>query len=137
MVARFLLAAAFAALSISAASAAEPPAAKVTVVFDRPIPNIPGKSMKGVVVEYGPGAASPSHTHPKTAFIYATVLEGAFRIKVKGQPEKIYHVGENFVEEPGSVHEVSANASNTEPARLLAVFVLDSDEKTLVTPVKK
>jgi quercetin dioxygenase-like cupin family protein len=93
--------------------------------------------MKGVVVEYGPGAASPSHTHPKTAFIYATVLEGEFRIKVKGQPEKIYHVGENFVEEPGSVHEVSANASDTEPARLLAVFVLDTGEKTLVTPIKK
>jgi quercetin dioxygenase-like cupin family protein len=93
--------------------------------------------MKGVLVEYGPGAASPSHTHPKTAFIYATVLEGSFRIKVKGEPEKIYNVGENFVEEPGSVHEVSANASDTKPARLLAVFVLDSNEKELVTPIKK
>lgn len=137
MVTRYLLAAAFAALSISAASAAEPPAGKVSVVFDRPIPNIPGKSMRGVLVEYGPGAASPSHTHPKTAFIYATVLEGSFRIKVKGEPEKIYNVGENFVEEPGSVHEVSANASETKPARLLAVFVLDSNEKELVTPIKK
>lgn len=137
MFTRYLLAAAFAALSISAASAAEPPAGKVSVVFDRPIPNLPGKSMRGVLVEYGPGAASPSHTHPKTAFIYATVLEGSFRIKVKGEPEKIYNVGENFVEEPGSVHEVSANASDTKPARLLAVFVLDSNEKELVTPIKK
>ncbi|KAB0500530.1 cupin domain-containing protein [Pseudomonas lini] len=137
MFTRYLLAAAFAALSITAASAAEPPAGKVSVVFDRPIPNLPDKSMKGVLVEYGPGAASPSHTHPKTAFIYATVLEGSFRIKVKGEPEKIYNVGENFVEEPGSVHEVSANASDTKPARLLAVFVLDSNEKELVTPIKK
>ena len=133
---RYLLAAAFAALSITA-SADDKPAGKVTVVFDRPIPNIPGKSMKGVVVEYGPGAASPAHTHPKTAFIYATVLEGSFRIKIKDKPEKIYNVGENFVEEPGSVHEVSANASDTQPARLLAVFVLDSDEKVLVTPIGK
>ncbi|MBB3239791.1 quercetin dioxygenase-like cupin family protein [Pseudomonas sp. Tn43] len=137
MVTRNLLAAAVAALSISAASAAEPPPGKVSVVFDRPIPNLSGKSMKGVLVEYGPGAASPSHTHPKTAFIYATVLEGSFRIKIKGEPEKIYNVGENFVEEPGSVHEVSANASDTKPARLLAVFVLDSNEKELVTPIKK
>lgn len=137
MFTRYLLAAAFAVLSINAASAAEPPAGKVSVVFDRPIPNLPGKSMKGVLVEYGPGAASPSHTHPQTAFIYATVLEGSFRIKVKGEPEKIYNVGENFVEEPGSVHEVSANASDTKPARLLAVFVLDSNEKELVTPIKK
>ena len=137
MFSRFVLAAVFAALSVSAVSAAEPPAGKVTVVFDRPIPNIPGKSMKGVVVEYGPGGASPAHTHPQTAVIYATVLEGSFRIKVKGEPEKIYKVGENFVEEPGSVHEVSANASATEPARLLAVFVLDTDQTPLVTPIKK
>jgi quercetin dioxygenase-like cupin family protein len=137
MVTRYLLAAAFAALSISAASAAEPPAGKVTVVFDRPIPNIPGKSMKGVLVEYGPGASSPAHTHPKTAFIYATVLEGAVRIRVNDTPEKIYNVGENFVEEPGSLHQVSANASDTKPARLLAVFVLDTDEKELVTPTGK
>jgi quercetin dioxygenase-like cupin family protein len=139
MVTRLLLAAVFATLSIGAVSvsAAEPPPGKVTVVFDRSIPNIPGKSMKGVVVEYGPGAASPAHTHPKTAFIYATVLEGSFRIKIKGEPEKIYRVGENFVEEPGSVHEVSANASDTEPARLLAVFVVDSGDMPLVTPIKK
>jgi len=137
MVTRLLMAAVFAALSISAASAAEPPPGKVTVVFDRPIPNIPGKSMRGVVVEYGPGAASPAHTHPKTAFIYATVLEGSFRIQVKGQPEKIYNVGEIYVEEPGSVHLVSANASDTQPARLLAVFVLDTEEKVLVTPIKQ
>ena len=137
MFTRYLLAAAFAALSITAASAAEPPAGKVTVVFDRPIPNIPGKSMKGVLVEYGPGASSPAHTHPKTAFIYATVLEGAVRIRVNDAPEKVYNVGENFVEEPGSLHQVSANASDTQPARLLAVFVLDTNEKELVTPTKK
>lgn len=137
MVTRLLLAAVLATLSIGAAWAAEPPPGKITVVFDRPIPNIPGKSMKGVVVEYGPGGASPSHTHPQSAFIYATVLEGSFRIQVKGEPEKIYHVGENFVEEPGSVHLVSANASDTEPAKLLAVFVVDTGNTPLVTPLKK
>lgn len=137
MVTRFLLAAAFAALSITAASADNPPKGKVTVVFDHPLPNVPGKSMKGVLVEYAPGGSSPSHTHPKSAFIYATVLEGSIRSSVNGAPEKVYNVGENFYEEPGSLHEVSANASDTKPARLLAVFVLDSDEKDLVRPTKK
>ncbi|WP_085026562.1 cupin domain-containing protein [Ensifer aridi] len=135
MFTRFLTAAAFAALSITAASAGDPPAGKVTVVFDHPLPNVPGKSMKGVLVEYGPGGGSPAHTHPKSAFIYATVLEGAIRSSVNGSPEKVYQVGENFYEDPGSHHEVSANASDTEPARLLAVFVLDTDEKELVTPI--
>ena len=83
------------------------------------------------------GGASPAHTHPKSAFIYATVLEGAVRSSVNGSPEQVYKVGEHFIEEPGSFHAVSANASDTEPSRLMAVFVLDSNEKELVTPAKK
>jgi quercetin dioxygenase-like cupin family protein len=136
MLTRFLSAAAFAALSITAASADDMPAGKVTVVFDHALPNVPGKSMKGVLVEYGPGGGSPAHTHPKSAFIYATVLEGAIRSSVNGWPEKVYKAGENFYEEPGSHHQVSANASNTERAKLLAVFVVDTDEKELTTPIK-
>ena len=52
--------------------------AKVTLVYQHELPNVPGKSIKGVLVEYGPGGYSPGHTHPKSAFIYATVLEGEF-----------------------------------------------------------
>ncbi|ANI54170.1 cupin domain-containing protein [Pseudomonas sp. 22082] len=136
MFSRILLAATFAALSISSVSAAEPQGGKVTVVFDRALPNVPGKSMRGVLVEYAPGGSSPAHFHPKSAFIYATVLEGAVRSKVGDGPEKVYKAGENFVEQPGDFHAVSANASTTEPSRLLAVFVLDSNETDLVKPVK-
>jgi len=52
------------------------------VVFDHVLPNVPGKSMKGVLVEYGPGGSSRSHRHPASAFIYATVLEGAIRSEI-------------------------------------------------------
>src|SRR4029079_11708952 len=55
---------------------------KATVVFDHALPNVPGKSIKGVLVEYAPGGSSPGHMHPKSAFIYATVLEGAIRTSV-------------------------------------------------------
>jgi len=134
MFTRFLSAVAFAALSITAASAGDRPAGKVTIVFDRALPNVSGKSMKGVLVEYEPGGSSPAHTHPDSAFIYATVLEGAIRSSVNGSPERVYNAGENFYEEPGSLHGVSANASDKEPARLLAVFVLDTNEKELTTP---
>ncbi|MCG5483102.1 MAG: cupin domain-containing protein [Sinorhizobium meliloti] len=137
MFTRFLSAVALAALSFTAASAGDRPAGKVTVVFDHALPNVPGKSMRGVLVEYGPGGGSPAHTHPKSAFIYATVLEGAIRSSVNGSPEKVYQVGENFYEDPGSRHQVSANASDTEPARLLAVFVLDTEETELTTPLKE
>jgi len=110
---------------------------KVTVVFDNAIPNVPGKSMKGILVEYGPGVASVGHTHPKSAFIYATVLEGAIRTSVNDGPPVIYRAGQNFPEFPGDRHTLDENASKTEPAKLLAVFVVNSDEKELLTPLKK
>jgi quercetin dioxygenase-like cupin family protein len=103
----------------------------VTVVYDQKLPNVPGKSMKGVLVEYAPGGTSPAHTHPNSAFIYATVLEGAIRSQVNGGPVTTYRAGESFSEFPGDHHAVSENASKTEPARLLAVFVVDTDETNL------
>ena len=111
--------------------------AKITLVYEHALPNVPGKSIKGVLVEYGPGGSSPAHTHPKSAFIYATVLEGAIQSSVNAGPIVTYHTGQSFSEMPGDLHSVSANASNTEPAKLLAVFVVDTDEKELTTPIKK
>src|SRR5215467_7451828 len=110
--------------------------AKVTVVYQHELPNVPGKSIKGVLVEYGPGGSSPGHMHAKSAFIYATVLEGAIRSQVNDGPVTIYKVGQSFSELPGDRHAVSANASETEPAKLLAVFVLDTNETELTTPLR-
>lgn len=133
-----LCSAAIALLLVSGASGHDAASnkAKITVVFDHALPNVKGKSMKGVLVEYQPGGSSPAHTHPDSAFIYATVLKGAIRSKVNDGPEKTYRAGENFAEMPGDRHAVSANASDTEPASLLAVFVLDTDEKVLTTDIK-
>src|SRR6516164_4072972 len=109
--------------------------AKVTLVYQHALPNVPGKSIKGVLVEYGPGGYSPSHTHPNSAFIYATVLEGAIRSQVNDGPVTTYEAGQSFSELPGDRHRVSANASKTKPAKLLAVFVLDTNERQLTTPL--
>jgi quercetin dioxygenase-like cupin family protein len=108
--------------------------AKVTLVYQHELPNVPGKSIKGVLVEYGPGGYSPGHTHPKSAFIYATVLEGAIRSQVNDGPVTTYKAGQSFSELPGDRHSVSANASKTKPAKLLAVFVVDTSETELTTP---
>ena len=109
-------------------------AAKVSLVYDHVLPNVPGKSMKGVLVEYGPGGFSAGHTHAKSAFIYATVLEGAIRSQVNNGPVTTYEAGQSFSELPGDRHGVSANASVTEPAKLLAVFVVDTNETELTIP---
>ena len=108
--------------------------AKVTLVYQHELPNVPGKSIKGVLVEYGPGGYSPGHTHAKSAFIYATVLEGAIRSQVNDGPVAVYKAGQSFSELPGDRHGVSANASDTRPARLLAVFVVNTNEKELTIP---
>jgi Asp-tRNA(Asn)/Glu-tRNA(Gln) amidotransferase A subunit family amidase len=92
--------------------------AKVTLVYQHELPNVPGKSIKGVLVEYGPGGYSPGHTHPKSAFIYATVLEGAIRSQVNDGPVTTYEAGQSFSELPGDRHSVSANANASNAALL-------------------
>ena len=116
-----------------AAQETNAPASKVTKIFDHELPNVPGKSMRAVLVEYGPGAASPSHRHPSSAFIYAT---GEIRSKVNDEPEHVYKAGESWTEMPGDHHKVSANASSTKPARLLAIFIVDTTEQEIVIPDK-
>jgi len=119
---------------------ADAPASKnpeVTVVYRHELPNVPGKSMVGVLVAYGPGGYSPGHTHPKSAFIYATVLQGAIKSQVNNGPVTTYTAGQSFSENPGDIHRVSANASKTQPAKLLAVFVVDTNQKQLTTPLNK
>ncbi len=110
--------------------------ATVTLVYEHPLPDVPGKSVKGVLVEYGPGGYSSAHTHAKSALIYATVLEGTILSAVNGGEPKTFTAGQNFTELPGDRHDVSANASKTEPAKLLAVFVVDTDDTALTTPRK-
>ena len=122
-----------AALCVSSGYAGETEKRKLTLVSEHVLPNVPGKSLKAMLVEYGPGGSSRAHTHPASAFIYARVLEGAIRSQVNDGPAKVYRVGESWTEKPGDHHKVSANASETEPARILAVFVVDTDEKNLVT----
>ena len=116
---------------------ADPPKeknAKVTLVYQHELPNVPGKSIKGVLVEYGPGGYSAGHTHAKSAFIYATVLKGAIRSQVNDGPVATYKAGQSFSELPSDRHAVSANASKTKPAKLLAVFVVDTNETELTIP---
>jgi quercetin dioxygenase-like cupin family protein len=109
--------------------------AKVTLVYQHEPPNVPGKSIKGVLVEYGLGGYSPAHMHPKSAFIYATGLEGAIRSQVNDGTVTVYEAGQSFSEPPGDRHSVSANTRETKPAKLLALVVVDTNETELMIPL--
>jgi quercetin dioxygenase-like cupin family protein len=128
-------AAACAALAIAAAgpAAAHDAREAVTPNFAQTLPNVPGKSLVAVVVDYAPGGATPTHPHPKSAFVYAFVVSGAVESQIDDGPIRVFRAGESFHELPGSTHRVSRNASATEPAKLLAVFVVDSEVKVLTT----
>jgi quercetin dioxygenase-like cupin family protein len=106
----------------------------VKLVFQHPLPNVQGKSMVAVVVSYAPGGKSVAHRHAPSAFIYAYVLSGSIRSRIGDEPAKIYKAGEDFYEVPGSHHTVSENASDQEPASILAIFVVDSQHSDLTIP---
>lgn len=106
----------------------------VTVAAEQLIPNVPGKRLMSVVVDYPPGAKSVPHRHASSAFIYAHVLSGAIRSQVDDTPARVYRAGEGWFENPGARHRVSENASDTESARLLAIFIVDAGDESLTTP---
>jgi quercetin dioxygenase-like cupin family protein len=99
-------------------------------VFGEHLPNVPGKSLTAVVVDFPPGVVSRPHHHAGAVFVY--VLSGAVRSQLAGGEARVYRAGETFFEPPGAHHVHSASASATEPARILAVFVAD-DGATLTT----
>ena len=99
--------------------------------FSHPISNVPGKSLVAVEVSYPPGGTSAPHHHSDSAFIYAYVVSGQIASQVAGQPEHTYRAGECWYETPGAHHLISRNASNTEPAKLVAVFVVDTEDTSL------
>jgi quercetin dioxygenase-like cupin family protein len=106
----------------------------VRPVFDQTITNIPGKSLVTQDVSYAPGAKDGPHRHAQSAFIMAYVISGAILSQVEGEPAHIYRAGQTWQEDPGAHHVLAENASKTEPARLLAVFVVDTaDENALTT----
>ena len=101
-------------------------------VFERELPSVSGKSLIAVEVLYPPGTETPSHTHPGSVFIYAYVLSGEVLSAVDDEKPRLYRAGESWYEVPGAHHRVSRNASKTEPAKLLAIFVLDSNERQVM-----
>lgn len=105
------------------AAPATPAAAPRPPVFKHDLPNVTMDDWEVTVswVDYAPGRVGAAHHH--AGFVLAYVLEGAVIAKVSGQgDEKTYTTGQMFYEQPGATHEVSKNASQTQPAKLLAMI---------------
>lgn len=96
------------------------------------LPNVPGQTLTAEVVEYPPGGKSSVHHHAGSVFAY--ILTGRIRSQSSATgPVRIYKAGETFFEPPGSNHLISENASASEPASLLAIFIAE-DGAVLTEP---
>lgn len=108
-------------------------AAQITPVFAKELMDIPGKSAQVLTVEYAPGESSSQHRHNAHTFVY--VLEGSVVMGVKGSEPVTLTAGEVFYENPDDIHNVSGNASETEPAKVLVFFIKKTKAPPTV-PVK-
>jgi quercetin dioxygenase-like cupin family protein len=126
---RIAVALLLAAACSTAKSETLPQAATVKVVKEQVIPEMDGKKLKTTILEvsYPPGGTSTAHRHPCPVIGY--VLEGRYRTQIGDGPVTIYQKGDTFYEPPNGVHQISANASTTEPVRFLAYFLCDSDAR--------
>jgi quercetin dioxygenase-like cupin family protein len=105
-----------------------PPAgadATVRSLLVEALPDVPGKELEMMTVEYPPGGSSKPHRH--NAYVLVYVLEGTLAMQVAGQPQVLLHRGDTFIERPADVHVVSRNVSQTRAARFLAVFLKPVD----------
>lgn len=121
-----------ATLVAASTTAAQDRRSQSRTAFSGKLPALDGQHLEATLVDvtYPPGGANPAHRHPCPVIGY--VLEGAVRMQVKGQPERIYKPGETFFESPSDVHLVSANANADVPARFLAYFVCDRETRLSV-----
>ena len=107
---------------------------RVSLLAARSIPEVPGKRFVSLVVEYPPGSGSVPHYHPGSALIYVYVLKGEVRSQIEPEQARIYRTGEWWFEHRASRHRLSANASKTRTAKLLEIFIVDTEANELTVP---
>ena len=112
------------------ASHGQAPHAAVTPLTSKDLPELPGKEVLMITVEYPPGAVDPIHRHNAHGFIY--VLEGSIIMQVKGGKEVTLTPGQTFYEGPDDVHVVGKNASTTKPAKFVVFFIKAKGAPVLV-----
>jgi quercetin dioxygenase-like cupin family protein len=123
--------AAMSTCAIVPAFAQQAAATKVTALLKQALTNFPGHEVMMITLDIPPGGGSPAHRHPGH-HVFGYVLEGTYKIKLDDGPATILAKGQTFYEAPGQLHAISANASPTEPAKVLVFMVAESGKPTTV-----
>lgn len=133
LTARLALTAGIAGLLFNTLAVAEPATDTSTIItplMEKPLAPRNAAVASVLTVEYAPGAGTPSHSHPADTFVY--VLEGAIEMQVAGGELIRLNAGDTYYEKPTDKHTVSRNASKTDKAKFLVMFVKDKDAPVLV-----
>ncbi|PHP87057.1 cupin [Burkholderia sp. AU18528] len=120
------------AAALPAAAHAHDAGDSVHAIMQQAVPEAPGKLVVVATVDYAPGQASDAHRH--LGSVFAVVSKGEVLSQVNGGPLRRYRAGDGWYEPPGSRHQVSRNASATEPAQLV-VFGLTGEHQPLKSPI--
>ena len=87
-------------------------------------------SISVVRLDFEPGQPTGRHMHAMPVIGY--VLEGAFVVKIAGQPERSFIAGQSICEPADTTIERFDNASSTEPAVLIAHYLAGPGETELI-----
>jgi quercetin dioxygenase-like cupin family protein len=112
-------------------SAAQPAAAGVQQIVTQPLADLPGREVRVLVVERGPGTASPPHRHPGH-HTFGYVMEGTYEFAIDRREPRVLKAGDTFYEPPSAVHSTSRNPSTDQRVKLLVFMVADQKNPTTV-----
>ena len=112
-------------------SAAQPATPGVQQILTQPLPDLPGREVRVIVVERAPGSASPPHRHPGH-HTFGYVMEGTYEFAIDRQTPRLLKAGDTFYEPPGAVHSTSRNPSADQRVKLLVFMVADQKNPTTV-----
>ena len=112
-------------------SAAQPAAAGVQQIVTQPLADLPGREVRVLVVERGPGTASPPHRHPGH-HTFGYVMEGTYEFASDRREPRLLKAGDTFYEPPSAVHSTSRNPTTDQRVKLLVFMVADQKNPTTV-----
>jgi len=110
------------------ASAGDAP--RLDVLLSQKLPDIEGREMLLIELEYPPGAETKPHRHPSHTVVY--MISGQVESSVDDGAPVVYGPGESFYESPMQLHATFRNPSETKPFKAIAVMVRDTSKPVTI-----
>jgi quercetin dioxygenase-like cupin family protein len=112
-------------------SLAQTAAGSVRQILSQPLPDLPGREVRILLIDRPPEASSPAHRHPgHHSFGY--IIDGAYEFAIDGQSPRLLKAGDTFYEPTTAVHSTSRNPSKEQALKMIVFMVADQKNPTTV-----